>query len=260
MNATTDTSESARSAWQLEFVRLVAFPADLRPSTDQDWWKDAASEIPDDFVSTRKKHTREDRGSCQGTVLSLTVNPSRVEWLVQPIGESGDGPIRLPTLGLLHEKVDWFVELVNPWLADSCPPLMRLAFHGKLLQAAATQREGYKILSRFLPKVDLEPNPNDFLLQINRRTNSTVVDGLGLNRVSTWSKLNVAFAVQPGTPFKWPEACYGALELDVNTAPEFPGPLPSRLLPRLFRELASLAVEIAERGDVAENTERGDAL
>jgi hypothetical protein len=242
----------ATSAWQLEFVRLIAFPAEPPLYLDQHWWQDLASGQPEDFVSTRKKNTREDRGSFQEVVLSLTVDLSRVVWLVQPPGEFGDLPGNLPTLGPFREKVDWFVELLSPWLANSCPPLQRLAFGGKLLQAAATQQEAYRVLAAHLPAVTLDPNPNDFILQINRRKNSSVVDGLPLNRVSTWSKLNAAFFVEspPGTPFKWPDKCYSALELDINTAPEKTEIIPPQSLPQLIREMAALAAEIAEHGDV----------
>jgi hypothetical protein len=250
MNASTQDRLLTTSAWQLEFARLIAFPADPPLFMDQHWWEDLASEQPPDFVSTRKKHTREDRGSFQGTVLSLTVDLRRVEWLIQPLGEFGDLPGNLPTLGPFRDKIDWFVELLSHWLTSSCPPLVRLAFAAKLLQPAATQQEAYRVLAAHLPAVNLDPNPNDFFFQINRRKTSTVVAGLPINRVSTWSKMNVTFSVEPGTPFTWPDNCYTALELDINTAPEKTDILPSESLPRLFRELASLGVEIAERGDI----------
>ena len=40
------------------------------------------------------------------------------------------------------------------------------------------------------------------------------------------------------------------LELDINTAPEYPGPLPRESYGRLFDELAAFAEEIAVKGDV----------
>jgi hypothetical protein len=173
-------------------------------------------------------------------------------WLAKSPGDVGDLPGVLPTLGPFREKIDWFVALLTPWLANSCPPLKRLAFTGKLLQSASTAREAYRVLAAHLPAVNLEQNPNDFMLQINRRRDSRVVAGLPINRVSTWSKLNVTFLTesQGETPFRWPENCYSALELDVNTAPEIADILPRESLPRLFGELASLGVEIAERGDI----------
>ena len=185
-------------------------------------------------------------------MLTLRVDLSKIEWLMQPLVEFDDSSGNLPTIGAMQEKVDWFFDLLNPWLAKSCPPLIRIAFGGKLLQAAPTSQDAYRVLANHLPAVNLEPNPNDFVLQINRRRVSNVVPGLPLNRVSTWSKLNVAFSVEspPRAPFKWQDNCYSAVELDMNTAPERSENLPHESLPRLFEELVSLGVEIAERGDI----------
>ena len=187
-------------------------------------------------------------------VVTLTVDLSRVVWLLQPSGEADEAG-NLPTIGPFREKIDWFIELLSPWLAHHCPPLLRLAFTGKLLQAAATHQEVYRNLRDHLhlPPELFDPNPpNDFFLQINRRRNSTVVPGLEINRVSAWSKLNIAVSGEPRpmTPFQWPDKCYGAVELDMNTVPERAELLPHESLPRLFQELKSLGIEIAERGDI----------
>jgi hypothetical protein len=237
------------SDWQLEFVRLIAFPVSPPVLIDQDWWKDLAGEQPEDFVSTRKKESRDDRGSFQGALLSLTVDFSRITWEVRPLAVV-DQFGNFPTLdGLFREKLSWFVELLRPWLAASCPPLLRLAFYAKLLKPASSAKEAYQVLTDHLPAVKLDSNPNDFLLQINRRTKSEVVHGLPINRLSTWSKMNIAIMIQQGRLFEWPDRCYSALELDINTAPERTEGLPRDLLPRLFHELMSLGVDIAEHGD-----------
>src|SRR5262249_42648127 len=115
---------------------------------------------------------------------------------------------------------------------------------------AATQEEAYQALSGQLPRVKLEPRPNDFLYHVNRRRGSKVLQGVQVNRISTWAKLNIPFSVSRGVPFRWPDRCYSAVQLDMNTAPEKVEVLPGQLLPQVFEELAHLALEIAERGDV----------
>jgi len=241
----------ALSDWQLEFARLLAYPAESPLFIEQHWWQDLVGHLPEQVRSNRIEQTLEHEGTFKGgALLSLTLEPNRVVWLVKPAAEIGDGRGDLPTLGPFREKLAWIAELLTPWLENSCPPIRRLAFGGKLLQAAATQQQAFRVLGAHLPAVKLEPNPNDFILQINRRTSSTVVKDLPLNRVSTWAKMNVIFSVEPGTPFKWPENCYSALELDINTAPEKTDLLPRRLLPALFRELADHAVKLAEHGEI----------
>jgi hypothetical protein len=250
MNVSTKGPLPAPSAWQLEFARLIAFPASPPFFMDQQWWQDLASEQAEEFVSTRKEHFREDRGRFKGVLLSLTVDLTRIVWEARPpavVDRSGN----FPTLGPFREKLDWFVELQSPWLMSSCPPLIRFALSAKLLQTAASAEEAYRVLAAHLPAMNLDSKPDDFLLQINRRKpSSDVVDGLPINRVCTWSKMNVAIFMEPGKPFKWPDQCYSALELDINTAPEKTDILPRESLPRLFRELASLGADIAEHGDI----------
>ncbi|MCI0639803.1 MAG: hypothetical protein L0Y58_25390 [Verrucomicrobia subdivision 3 bacterium] len=258
MNAPKKNPLPEASAWRVEFVRLIAFPDSPAVLRDQTWWKDLTGDEPEDCV--RKKDRRDDRGGFQGAWLTLSVDFQRVIWEARPpavVDESGnfptfDGPIR--------DKLEWFAALLDPWLKTSCPPLLRLAFSAKLLQPAATAKDAYRVLAAHLPMVTLDPPPNDFLLQINRRKeNSDIVDGLPINRLSTWSRMNVAIVNETGKTFTWPDRCYAALELDINTAPERTGILPRDSIPRLFKELALLGIDIAEHGDNVETAECGDS-
>jgi hypothetical protein len=246
----TEHPSPEASAWELEFARLIALPAQPALSITQNWWKDLVHDLPDDYVLIQKKGSHEERGTFQDVRLSLTIDQHQVEWLIQPLGEFDESADTLPTIGPFRDKIRWFVNLMVPWLANSSPPLLRLAFAGKLLQSAATQEKAYQALALKLPGVKLEPRPNDFLYHVNRRRDLKVLPGLQVNRLSTWSKLNFPFTVSPGTPFKWPERCFSAVQLDMNTAPETAALLPAKLLPQILEELSLLALEIAERGDV----------
>jgi hypothetical protein len=254
MNVSSEGQSSVVSPWQLEFARLIAFPADSPFFVDQNWWNELGWGQPEDFAAIRKKHFREDKGSFRGVTITLTVDLGRVVWVVQPSGDVDEAG-SVPTLGPFLEKMNWCVELLRPWLAGQCPPLLRLALTGKMIQPAATRQDVYRTLRSYLhlPTELFEPNPpNDFSMQINRRRNSTVVPGLEINRVSTWSKQNVDVPLGPraGTPFQWPDVCHSAVELDMNTAPERSELLPHDALPRLLEELKALGVEIAECGDI----------
>lgn len=238
------------AAWRVEFVRLIAFPVRPPILIQQTWWKELTADRATDVLSTRKSELHADKGLFQDALLSLTLNHRRVTWEARPPFFADDSG-NFPTFeGSVREKFDWFVRTVENWLIASCPPLRRLAFSAKLLQPAATAREAYEVLAAYLPTVSFHVPPNDFLLQINRRKEkSEVVEGLAINRLSTWSKMNVAVHVEEGKPFTWPERCYSALELDINTAPEKAEPLPLDSVHRLFKELVSLAIQIAECGE-----------
>ena len=45
----------AASDWQVDFVRLIAFPLTPPILLDQEWWRGAVGEQPDDYAPTRKK-------------------------------------------------------------------------------------------------------------------------------------------------------------------------------------------------------------
>src|SRR5229473_1584625 len=97
-SASKEKPAPASSAWQLEFVRLIGFPTDPPISIDQHWWRDLASDLPADFVSTQKQEFRDDRGSFQGVLLALTVDTNRVIWEARSprvVDQSGF----FPTLG-----------------------------------------------------------------------------------------------------------------------------------------------------------------
>jgi hypothetical protein len=251
----SDPKQADLAAWQLEFARLFAYPVESPLLIQQRWWQALAGQ-PDDFELHETKQSRKVSGSINGARLSLTIDPNHIIWEIQPPPQGGP----LPTLGQFREKLEWVVAKLTPWLANSCPPIRRLSFNWKLLQFAATQRKAFEILAHYLPGelifkrsagMDVEPrSPNDFILQMNRRRDSTVIGGLPLNRVSTWSKINVPFVVDAEKDFEWPEECYSALELQINTAPEKTKVLPPEQVPQLFRELADLGVEIADHGDI----------
>jgi hypothetical protein len=74
---------------------------------------------------------------------------------------------------------------MDQWL-QHCPPINRLAFTGSLLQPVDNHPAGYEILNRYMRWVEIDPQSSEFLYRINRRANSTAVQGLDLNRLSTW--------------------------------------------------------------------------
>jgi hypothetical protein len=154
------------------------------------------------------------------------------------------------------ERQRWFRGLMDQWL-PKCPPIKRLAFTASLLQPATGRRASYELLDSYLRCVDIDPESSEFLYRINRRRDSAIgVPGLVINRLSTW--LGAKFVVLTGLveagipeqPLRQQETSYCALELDINTAPDFPRLLPQGDLIRIFGELVESAVEIATRGDM----------
>ena len=147
------------------------------------------------------------------------------------------------------------------WLAD-CPSLHRLGYGSELLLPAGSLPDAYGKLGGLLRGVDVEPeNTHDFLYRINRRrTSSCDVEGLEINRISTWSAVQIieTFVDVSGDGERPPKVTRRPnpgsicrLEFDINTIPEFDRALDKDIVPKIFDELVDAGNEIAAKGDVS---------
>ena len=246
------------SAWQAQYLRLIAFPTTPQVAVEQNWWQDLTGlEVES---SLRKRHERADTGVFQGVSLELEIDELRVRWTTSPRLDPSNPPEQLPILGPFLERREWFQGLMSGWL-QHCPPIKRLAFAGALVQPLEDHRSGYQLLDRYLRKVEVDPDTSDFLYRINRRTASaTDIPHLFINRLTTWTaaqyrvEIRVGLTGQPGfegsQPVARKEQDVCALELDINTVPDFPdGVLPQGELQRIFAELVEVGGDIASHGD-----------
>jgi hypothetical protein len=256
MSANAD-QPPAPDAWRVQNLRLIAFPSQPQFATQQHWWRELTGAEPENVLERRPKQEKEESGPLQGATLSLGIDLLRIQWTVSPRLDAENLNImdQLPVIGPFGERKDWFRGLMERWLPH-CPPINRLAFAGTLLQPVDDHPAGYRMLDRYLRWLEIDPHSSDLVYRINRpRPSTTGVAGLRINRLSTWTvaKFTVVMRVLegahpeqqlfPGEKF----AC--ALELDINTTPDFQGLLPSNDLTRVFAELVESGIEIATRGD-----------
>jgi hypothetical protein len=245
-----------RQEWRIHHITMIAFPIDAQLGLDQNWWKDLTGSQPES--STKKPQKREDSGPFEDVTLSLDIDPFRVSWTISPLVDLHNLPVNFPTLGGVFSRRDWLVSLMSRWL-DVSPPIKRLAFAGSLLQFVPTKEQSYRRLNSYLHGVDVDPDTSDFMYRLNRQRESrTGVPGLRVNRLCTWTAAKLKFglqAVSKGTreirdvPLCEEQyAC--AIELDINTAPDFPmSELPRDSLRDIFSELVDIGLQAAERGD-----------
>lgn len=252
------TSLPPLAAWQAASLRATAFVEPEGPMTPTDWWENLVG-LPPESINLRPKIGLEQlEGTYQGRKLTLQVQPDRVDWLFLPAvpEKSDDLPEAMPSAGSFPETLKPFQTLVLEWLKIA-PPVTRLAFGATLFQPVEDRRAGYLHLAKYLPSVQLDPDTSDFSYQISRpRRSRSGVAELNINRLMKWS---VSLVQQFGLSFERkarPKARYTAgesrcrLELDINTAPDFPGQLPPAELANIFQELVGLGEEIAAKGDI----------
>lgn len=242
--------------WELETLRLTAFPIDPVAVDGLDWWQRVMGSAPDQSSIDRRRAALAQLGTLPGEAglaasLRLVVEPLRVQWdLLPPQDAAEPAPV---TLGRWDAAVPPFQAFMKEWLGIA-PALNRLAFGAVLHGKVSDRREGYENLARFLP-FPIDPESSDFLFQTNKQVGSASIEGLGLNRLTKWSVATMELVMLPlGVPGTSPvarkthlgTAC--RLELDINTAPERTDPLPQDSLAGLWDELEQLGRAIADEG------------
>jgi hypothetical protein len=248
-----------REDWTVAQLRLTAFPVvPLQPKGDASWAKVPGFE-PDE-LNVKKGEVTATTASPDGK-LSLQIQSSRIDWLVQPADiEIPDllADPRFPEIGPVDPSLARFGHLVRAWLQHpDLPELNRLAF-GLLVHAPVKDRRtGYSILPEYIP-VRLDPDSSDFLYQVNKPVQSrTSVPGLAVNRLARWSVAAmhlgaIVSALPPGTNLQLGHASHASitairLELDVNTVPR-PDVIPREHLVPVYDELIGVAIQIVDGG------------
>ena len=241
--------------WQTEVLRystLVREPMDL---SNLSLWEPLVGEPPAERSSKPREQFFKEEGPYLDGWLTVEVRPERIDWR---LGHNSASPRSiLPVIGPYDELHDEFLQLIRKWPGPD-QPVHRLAFGAVLLLPCDSLSEAHTALGRLLPSVTIDPdNTRDLLYRINRRRRSSALEGRGeINRLSTWSVVEVARIEVDmssiGEPAKKDmlESKVCRLELDVNSAPEFEGPISPDQAEVLTNELFELASELVSVGDV----------
>jgi hypothetical protein len=248
------------SQWQVSRLRVTAFPSPSAKIAEPKWWGELLGSEPDSRNLRPSMGEIIEQGPFDKGVLSLNVSPLRIDWKLEMVMDLQLEEASMPSLGSYPEVGDKFCKLMVEWLSlASVPAIQRLAF-GAILQQPVNGREaGYRLLSRYLPAVDLTSESRDFLYQINRPRKSKVpsMTTYEINRLTKWgcASLQRGLIQHQGGVAKSStlgEPTYACiLELDISTPTEFKGELPQRVIAQVLREQYEFGKEIASSGDMA---------
>ena len=259
-NQVTSSPLDRASVWQARSLRVTAFPSPSAKIGEPKWWRELLGADAETRNQRVSRGELVEHGPFDTGLLTLTINPIRIDWTLsfRPEPDSGVG---IPSLGGFQEAGDRFIKLMEEWfgLATS-PPLRRVAFGAILDQLVDNHEEGCHILAKYLSCVQLSPAARDFLYQINRprELQSSQTRKLSVNRLTKWS----CVALQQGiihhsldgsqsTSSILGETRYACnLELDINTPADFMDELPRQALAQILREQYDLGKELAEKGDI----------
>jgi hypothetical protein len=247
------------STWLTRGVRISIFPSVVVEDASS-WWEKVIGTAPESEIRQRARGLFQQQGSFHDGRLFLVVVPERIDWIWQATDKSEEAESEdLATLGSFEEAIRKFSSCTGAWFPMS-PAAARIALGADLIQPVDTPAQGNNRLQSYIKTVDLA-GAADFLYRINRpRTSHSLgLEGLKINRLSTWSIIQskmLSLSIPPTTTPKqsvtvWPlsrPAC--RLELDINTAQDYQGEIGPEELHILFGEFVQLGSEIAEHGDV----------
>jgi hypothetical protein len=249
-------ANNGATAWQAESLRVTLFRDPNLPTPDvKQWWADLTG-LSGVSTSIRLPNDQSiDQGPFQGGHLSLTAQPGRFDWVLQPSPERN----RILVLGSVEDVVSRFSTPVQSWLPKASP-LSRIAFGPVFVNTATSVEDCYALLQTrlpFLKYIDVK-GTSDFNYSINRPRASKTVSGATINRVSKWSvaqyqSLRVQITVGSQTQQTLQPITLGyaaRAELDVNNVPGTAGFLPADHLAPLFTELVELAIAMVQKGDI----------
>ncbi len=250
------SARTVKAEWKTEHLRVTAFPRFPERANECGNWNEVFGREPDDRQERPNERAVVEAGDFEEGWLTLQVSPTRIDWRFTAKAREEILPLGLQVIGPFREKCDPFARLMKRWLKTTSP-INRLAFGAVLLLPVANRKTGYRTLDQFLPGVEIDPEGmSEFSYRVNRRRLSqSGIKELQLNRLSNWSVLGIkSIQLQLGPSLsrilegdESLSAC--RLELDINTAPEFPRVLPKKTFPTLLQELVDLAIEISENGD-----------
>lgn len=249
------TRVAAARELNTESLRLTAFLAPSAKVGDVPWWSQLVGAQPETKTSRPSRGESTEAGALGDCTLTLSVQPGRVDWfLTQRIQDPALPEKRWA--GPFQDTLRLFVPLMTHWLEGS-PGLVRLAFGLVVHEPSQDRVTSYRKLAQYLPFVRLDPeHSEDFWYQINRPRQSSVIDGLKINRLSRWSAsvfLPLRFTLEKDQLVQQESGFRGyscRIELDINTDLAFAAELPAAGLPPLLEELRNLAVEVVTQGDI----------
>ena len=253
MTRSAGSPRAASQDWKTEILRLTVFQGTGQtPFDPSGWWQAIAGVSPESTVTKSRTGERVESGPFGGGVLVLHTQPGRGDWLLLGPPEMAEpfAELRFP------EATETFRDALRTWLEDR-PNVARLALGAIVKLPVDDSEAGYRRISDYLP-FDVDPvTSSDFLYQINRARQSTVLPSVRVNRLSKWSvgRSIRAVVIPDQVPLtlslhEVPQSSSCRLELDINTSTDSPFPLPNARLPALFDEFVDWAREIISEGDI----------
>jgi hypothetical protein len=240
--------------WGVNLVRLSIFCTENATASDATWKMLTGQGEAENRVAAPGGRTFS--GTVGDGLLALTHSGPRLDLVYQAKGTDTPDP-EIPLLGPWPAVRDTFGKMSTALLSSITQPIVRLAVGGVLLAKAETVEQSYERLRDLLKSVKIDPKKTrDLHYRVNWALDDEV-EGLKINRITTWASMrfNTTFmqitgdkVAVAGTPAKGLFAV--RLEVDHNTDALNQEPLGHNKLMPIYQHLVALIDENAEKGEV----------
>jgi hypothetical protein len=241
--------------WSVETLRVSLFSNEVVKLTPDDWKKITGKDAPEAEQKVVGRHTMS--GPFLEGLLNLSVSGSRFDCILAPPPLADSVPeAYFPNVGHWPEMYKEFVTATEGWLASMGPPIVRMAAGAVLLAPQPGLEVAYKCLLEMVRSVEGNPaRMRDLVFRVNWPVSSTSVDGLTINRLTTWMVIQAQYNFVLGTAAnvavqETPVFYFVRLEIDHSTDAQRTQPFDPIQLVAIYKELANLALENAEKGEV----------
>ncbi|MBI9051994.1 MAG: hypothetical protein JEZ00_21445, partial [Anaerolineaceae bacterium] len=207
------------------------------------------SSAPDNVSKNLKLGNQTVSGLFDTKQMILDIHSNRIDWVLKSAEVEP-----LDSIGSYDEIAKEFIGCINKWF-NIMPDLssQRIAYAGQLIFPVASRIEGYEVLNNLLDYVEIDPvNSTDFQYQINRPTESSVIDGLMINKLSSWSAITQAImtiALPSSGVTQQQKGIYCFLQFDVNTFESYTNGFDCDKSNLVFNELITIALDLIANGD-----------
>jgi hypothetical protein len=239
--------------WGAESLRVSLFSNAQTRITDEDWQA---------VTAQTENYTRQSiaggyiySGKFEQSQLNLSGVNKRIDFVQSTIlPATPTGEFSLPTLGSWESTRERFLSFTSSWIKNSKLPFVRVAFGAVLLCPAQDRTASYEILKTLLSSVSVDPEKmRELLYRVNWPSESKVIHGLMINRITNWSALELFLASMELGPSPAASASSQAhavrLEVDHNTDAARSEPFSQDQVLSIYNELVSAAVENTTNGE-----------
>src|SRR5215469_4073100 len=136
------SSGSKAANWLAESFRLTVFLAPNVQPKDEGWWARVTGANPESKTAKPARGELVETGIFQSNVLTLSVQPGRIDWILSPNLSSENESGEIKSVGSFEDVGKTFSTAMSSWL-NYCPPIVRLAYGAVMLEPVENRKAGY---------------------------------------------------------------------------------------------------------------------